>query len=317
MTDVTYEIVTGSELDEVAVNFFAGMIRNRFITAEYFENRGLIELRIGTANLSRANRNAIRNMLFDSLHSRSNDVQFDEHSVCLFIPVELDWLERMNRLITFIIDACEDLSIQSGCFLCGSTQDAIRPLEIGSVRAFLCKDCVEKLNRDLRMTLQEKQSNNRFSFASRGLADSGENILAGFFGAFVGMAIGILLWFFLAQIPAGYPLAGFFLSFLIFWGYKKLASKMSFLGLLICSTMLIVSFIFSFFFSESIRILVELNTSLPLNAKPYSFDDISKSFLTYAKMSEHKDLVIQNLLLSSMLAFVAALLRFIMYSRED
>lgn len=93
MTDVTYEIVTGTDLDEIGVNFFAGVIRNRFVTAEYFEYRQLIELRIGTSQLSRAHRNSIRNMLFDSLHSRSNDVQFDDHSVCMFIPVELDWLE--------------------------------------------------------------------------------------------------------------------------------------------------------------------------------------------------------------------------------
>ena len=254
MTDVTYEIVTGTELDEIAVDFFACAIRNRFITAEYFEYRGIIELRIGTSNLSRANRNAMRNMLFDSFHSRSNDIQFDEHYVCLFIPVELDWLERMNRLITFIIDAYEDLSIQSGCFLCGSTQDAIRPLEIGSVRAFLCKDCVEKLNLELRRALQDKQNKNRISSLSRGISEQRENILAGFFGAFVGMSIGILSWFFLTQYPVGYPLAGFFLSFLIFFGYNKSAGKISVLGLIICASILLFSFLFSFLFRESNRI---------------------------------------------------------------
>lgn len=317
MTDVTYEIVTGTELDEIAVDFFAGVIRNHFITAEYFEYRGIIELRIGTSNLSRANRNAMRNMLFDSLHSRSNDVQFDEHSVCLFIPVELDWLERMNRLITFIIDACEDLSIQSGCFLCGSTQDNIRPLEIGSVRAFLCKDCVEKLNLELRRALQDKQNKNRISSLSRGISEQRENILAGFFGAFVGMSIGILSWFFLTQYPVGYPLAGFFLSFLIFFGYKKSAGKMSVLGLIICASILLFSFLFSFFFSESNRILMELNTSLPIDAKPYTYSDVSKSFFSYLSMPQYKDMILQNFLLSSLLAFVAALLRFIMYFRED
>lgn len=317
MTDVTYEIVTGTELDEIAVNFFAGVIRNRFFTAEYFEYRELIELRIGTSNLSRTNRNAIRNMLFDSLHSRSNDVQFDDHSICLFIPVELDWLERMNRLITFMIDACDDLSIQSGCYLCGSTQDGIRPLEVGNVRAFLCKDCIEKLNRDLRLALQDKQNKNRFSLLSRGSMDSSENILAGIFGAFIGMSIGILSWFFLTQHPVGYPLAGFLLSFLIFFGYKKLSCKMSVLGLIICSSMLIVSLLFSFFFSESIRLLVEVNTALPFDAPPYTFSDISKSFFSYLKMPEYKDVIVQNFLLSSMLAFVAGLLRFILYCRED
>jgi len=317
MTDVTYEIVTGTDLDEIGVNFFAGVIRNRFVTAEYFEYRQLIELRIGTSQLSRAHRNSIRNMLFDSLHSRSNDVQFDDHSVCMFIPVELDWLERMNRLITFLIDACDDLSIQSGCFLCGSTQYDIRPLEVGSVRAFLCKNCIEKLNRDLRLALQEKHNTNRFSFLSRGSFDSGENTLAGIFGAFIGMCIGILSWFFLTQHPVGYPLAGFVLSFLIFFGYKKLSTKMSILGLIICVTMLVISFLLSFFFSESVRLLVELNSNLTIDSPPYTFADITKSFFTYLSMPEYKDQIVNNFLLSSMLAFVTALLRYIMYCRED
>jgi hypothetical protein len=176
---------------------------------------------------------------------------------------------------------------------------------------------VEKLNLELRRALQDKQNKNRISSLSRGISEQRENILAGFFGAFVGMSIGILSWFFLTQYPVGYPLAGFFLSFLIFFGYKKSAGKMSVLGLIICASILLFSFLFSFFFSESNRILMELNTSLPIDAKPYTYSDVSKSFFSYLSMPQYKDMILQNFLLSSLLAFVAALLRFIMYFRED
>lgn len=315
MQDVTYDIVTSTPLSEFAPNFFCGIIYGRHVTLEYLPNRNMLEMRLGTSDISKPCINRLRSQLSKYFNHPSVQMQFDEHTICAIIEAKEGWLDFITHLIDVIDEACVSQNLQSGCFVCGQNSSDIAPNQIGAMRAYMCCDCADRINQEMRDALKEKHENSRFSRYAHSNTEIHENFFMGILGASAGMLAGSILWFFLHRIPyVGYAICGFLLAFLILFGYKVLASSISVKGLLSCVGIILLAFILCFNVTQSVYIFQTLQGS---SQTDLGLGSIIFSFFSYFVDDRFRDKLIDDFMIGMFGATIAFAHRFFVYYRKS
>lgn len=261
MDDITYEIVTGTPLVETGPDFFTGNINGLLITVEHVPVRSLIEIRFGATGLSDDEMSQVCQYFKDYIDSRKSHLQIDDYSICILLQTEQNWHFRFTRILEIIEQIGFDMTINSGCYLCGETGDDIRPYEIESLRAFLCPSCAKRTADDLCANLQEKTANNRFTQYATTEIHETEQYLPGAIAALVGGLAGMVIFFLFALIPFGFLVAGIGLTFCIFYAYRRFAQTMMVRGLLICLGILLVALFFGFAITLTPQIVSSINAA--------------------------------------------------------
>lgn len=262
MNDITFEIVTNTPLVETCDHFFAGVMNGLLVTVEHIPSRSLLEIRFGATRLTDDDLTDICQAFKEYIDSRKSHLQIDENSICILLQIEANWRFRFSRILETIERIGMDMNIESGCYLCGETQDDIRPYEIESLRAYLCPACAKRTTDDLCESLKEKTEDNRFTrYASSDISEK-ELFLPGSIAALVGALVGMMILFLLGMVPFGLFPAGIILSFLIFFAYRKFAGIIKVRGLLICLGMLAVFLFFGLSIVSTPQIVSSINRAL-------------------------------------------------------
>jgi hypothetical protein len=155
MTDITYDIVAGTKLQEMGANFYAAKIAGKNFVAEYFSGAKKIALSMGIGRAPEEKKDSLRRRLTDLFSVHEGDVQFDDHCACLMIPVEQDWVSRLNGIMDSMSHWADENELTGGCFFCGRSGATVSTCEVGGVYSFLCGACREKLNREYSASLEE------------------------------------------------------------------------------------------------------------------------------------------------------------------
>lgn len=234
MTDISFDIVTGTSLLEASRNFFTGNMNGLLVTVEYLQSRNQLEMRFGATGLSEDDMTQICQALRGFIDGRRTFLQIDDHSICVILHADRNWQDRFHKILEILDSINLDLSIRSGCFLCGNTDDDVQPHEIESLKAFLCQKCANSAKEELCKTLHQKSHDAKYTRYAKSDVSEPENFSLGMIGLLLGSVVGFILLFVLVIIPFGYFFAGAALAFCVMLAYTKGAGVLSIKGLIVC-----------------------------------------------------------------------------------
>ena len=157
MNDLTYEIVASTRLIEKSPNFFTAILSGKFFTAEYFPMRKRIALSMGISHASADQKDKLLRRLTEVFSLHQDDILFDNHSVCLVIPAEEEWLPRIDLMIGSMETWAIENSVSGGCFLCGCSDPSVNVSEVGEIRSFLCEPCRTNVKKEIFEAVQQNQ----------------------------------------------------------------------------------------------------------------------------------------------------------------
>lgn len=148
MADLTFDIVSMTDFNEEAPNFFSANLSNRLFTAEIFPEHNMVSLCMGAVNVRSEEMDALRFMLSDEISLRGSDVQSDQNAISVALSVHDDWTDRMNRAIKCMEQWAKENGVFGGCFICGNRDHTVAVDNIGEIRTFMCSRCKESLRRE-------------------------------------------------------------------------------------------------------------------------------------------------------------------------
>ena len=157
MNDFSYDIVASTRLIEKSPNFFTAVLSGKNFTAEYFPMRKRITLSMGISHASTEQRQRLLRRLIEAFSLPQDDIMFDDHSVCLVIPAEDEWLPIMDRMIESMETWATENNVTGGCYLCGCTDPSVNASEVGEIRSFLCKECRATVKKEIAEAVKENQ----------------------------------------------------------------------------------------------------------------------------------------------------------------
>ncbi len=253
MTDITCDIVAGTKLQELGANFYAAKIAGKHFIAEYFSSAKKIALTMGIGHAPEEKKDSLRQSLTDTYHVQARDVQFDDHSACLVIPIEQDWVSRLNGIMDSMSHWADENDITGGCFLCGRGGATVSACEVSGVYTFLCGACREKLNREYSASLEEAKKQKLSAPALTAPTSSRRNV--GYLAAIGAGLVAALAWLMIIiYVPMTWvfgTIATALLVNCVYEAYKRVAGRFSIFDFLVTTLMSVAILMFGVTFAFS------------------------------------------------------------------
>lgn len=321
MNDFSYDIVASTRLIEKSPNFLTAILSGKFFTAEYFPLRKRIALSMGISHASSEQKQKLLLRLTEMFSLHQDDILFDNHSVCLVIPAEEEWLPIMDRMIESMETWATENSVSGGCFLCGCSDPSVNVSEVGEIRSILCRDCRATVKEEIVEAVKENKD--RITAAE---AVSDYKRIYHIRGMFASVFSGIILSWLWSAAVVNLPLPfvfSFLLTGVIFLGiyeiYKRVADSFSMRGFLMTTISGAIIVLTSLIYSLSMLIAgseTALRRAAGIIPSAVSSIDVFLNLPTYFSGSPDQIILIATCVMTA-IGFVLSVVLRIILERSD